>query len=386
MPILYGAGNFGETFNLADAYSAAERINAVRAETADRARLTNLREREMALAEQESKQMAEAVNTYSEMVAFRNDEAYKTRLADQVKAADKEGRFASATPQQIYDMRMAGLQAHLGIQPEKPEYRTVGGTLLQVGEDGVTTLFTDPRYGAGGESTPKPQWRQIVGDDGLIYEHDPTTNETRPVLDPSGKPMKAPTKSTAANAMPLRKEFESQGSVKAYKEVLPLLVSARKAPDDGYGDLQLIYSAGKTLDPGSVVREGELALTIAAGSPLNRMLGITQFSVEKGGRLPAESRRQLLAMINERALAYRQAYDADYERFAQYARSQDIDPSEVVGRHAANAYRKDKPANPSSDNRTRRMEAPPEALEYLRKHPETRAAFIKKYGYSPNGR
>jgi hypothetical protein len=136
----------------------------------------------------------------------------------------------------------------------------------------------------------------------------------------------------------LRKEFRSLQSVKDYETALPILVSARKAPDNGYGDLQLIYTAGKVLDPGSVVREGELALTVAAGSPLQRALGTARFTTENGGRLTPETRQQLLGMLNERVLAYRQAYDRDYSQFAEYARDNDFQPEQIVGRHAANAY------------------------------------------------
>jgi hypothetical protein len=174
-----------------------------------------------------------------------------------------------------------------------------------------------------------------------------------------------------------RKEFRALPTVKDYETALPLLVSARKAPDNGFGDLQLIYTAGKILDPGSVVREGELALTVAAGSPLQRAIGQTRFSTENGGRLTKETRKQLLDMLNERVLAYRQGYDRDYQQYAEYAQTGGMVPRDVVGRHAANAYQGGKAAAPA------KKEAPPQAVEYLKAHPETKAAFQKKYGYLP---
>ncbi len=164
---------------------------------------------------------------------------------------------------------------------------------------------------------------------------------------------------TRKGVQPLRKEFRSLPSVKDYETALPLLVSARKAPDDGYGDLQLIYTAGKVLDPGSVVREGELALTVAAGSPLQRIIGKTRFSVEKGGRLTPETRKQLLGMLNERVMAYRQGYDRDYQQYAQYARESGIDPSQIVGGHAANAYQPKAQPKPAGGKRLRFEDLPP---------------------------
>lgn len=150
-----------------------------------------------------------------------------------------------------------------------------------------------------------------------------------------------------ADVARLRKEFRSLTPVKDYETALPLLVSARKAPDNGYGDLQLIYTAGKVLDPGSVVREGELALTVAAGSPLQRIIGQTRFSIENGGRLTPETRKQLLGMLNERVLAYRQGYDREYEQYSDYGEASGMVPRDVVGRHAANAYQS-QPSPPTS--------------------------------------
>lgn len=136
----------------------------------------------------------------------------------------------------------------------------------------------------------------------------------------------------------LRKEFESLGSVKDYKTILPLIESAKSAPDSGFGDLQLIYTAGKVLDPGSVVREGELALTIASGSYLQRVLGFTRFAAEQGGRLTPKSRAQLLDMLEQRAVAQQEAYLQDFNRFADYAKQSGYDPKLVVGAQADAAF------------------------------------------------
>lgn len=144
-------------------------------------------------------------------------------------------------------------------------------------------------------------------------------------------------------AAPLRKEFRSLESVKALETSLPLIKSAEKAPDTGYGDLQLIYTAGKVLDPGSVVREGELALTVAAGSPLQRIIGKTRFTTEQGGRLTPKTRQQIIEMLNERVGAYQQAYDQDREVYTQYATEAGLDPVTIVGKHPNDAYGRKSP-------------------------------------------
>lgn len=136
----------------------------------------------------------------------------------------------------------------------------------------------------------------------------------------------------------LRKEFRGLQSVKDYETALPLIQSAATAPDNGYGDLQLIYSVGKILDPGSVVREGELALTMAAGSPLQRIIGSTRFTTEQGGRLTPQQREQIMGMLQERVGAYKQAYERDFNQYAEYAQEAGFDPTMVVGSHAESAY------------------------------------------------
>jgi hypothetical protein len=139
-------------------------------------------------------------------------------------------------------------------------------------------------------------------------------------------------------AQSLRKEFEGMESVKNYRAVQPIIQSAKKAPDNGYGDMDLIYAVGKILDPGSVVREGELALTIAAGSPLQRMLGTSRFSIEKGGRLTPKARQQIVGMLQGRVGALEDAYNQERARFSQYAAQNGFEPDQVVG-----AQQQDKP-------------------------------------------
>ncbi len=141
----------------------------------------------------------------------------------------------------------------------------------------------------------------------------------------------------------LRKEYRSLPSVKDYETILPIYESVRKSPDTGYGDLDLIYGVGKILDPGSVVREGELKLAIAAGSPLQRILGTTRFTLEKGGRLNPVVRKQIVDMLENRVGSYRSAYERDRSQYGVYAAEQGFNPDDIVSTHSASAYDKTAP-------------------------------------------
>jgi hypothetical protein len=146
----------------------------------------------------------------------------------------------------------------------------------------------------------------------------------------------------------LRKEFDALPEVKAFKEIAPVITSARRAPDNAAGDIQLAYTVGKILDPNSVVREGELAMAVKAGSPLERLLGSGTYTLGKGGRMTPQIRKELLGMLNERALANRQAYDAARGNYEGYATEAGLNPRSIVGTHVANAYAQPKaPAKPA---------------------------------------
>ena len=167
--------------------------------------------------------------------------------------------------------------------------------------------------------------------------------------------------------------------MKDFQAALPVLVSARKMPDTGAGDIGLIYSVGKVLDPNSVVREGELALALKSDGLLAQVIGTTRLNLGKGGRLPPETRQRLLDMLNERVMAYRQAYDRDFQQYGQYAQEMGLDPTAVTGRHATTAY-VETPKPPQGGK-----QAPAEAVAYLRQNPQYKAAFRAKYGYLPDG-
>ena len=290
------------------------------------------------------------------------------------KAREQFSAMSDEQVSQLLTQLRGQMASQLGIRPEEPKQAGMGA-LYKVDQGGRPVYlpaeqasgkspYQEPERVSGGESGERPGGKAPSG-----YRWGPDGN----LLPIPGGPADPTGPGARRNVQPLRKEFEGLDSVKNFKTALPLLVSARKAPDNGYGDLQLIYTAGKILDPNSVVREGELALTIAAGSPLQRIIGSTRFSIEKGGRLTPQSREQLLGMVNERVLAYRQAYDQDRTRFAEYAQEAGGTAAQVVGGHPANAFK----------GGNTRKQAPPEAIEFLKQNPKTAGAFKAKYGYLP---
>lgn len=106
----------------------------------------------------------------------------------------------------------------------------------------------------------------------------------------------------------IRKELNSLPDVQSYRAALPMLKSAQTAPNTRAGDLDVIYAVGKALDPGSVVREGELNLVIKSGNLPQQLVGATSY-VMAGGKLPPEQRAELMAMLQNRVGQLKSMHD-----------------------------------------------------------------------------
>jgi hypothetical protein len=109
-----------------------------------------------------------------------------------------------------------------------------------------------------------------------------------------------------------------------------LLVSARDAAKDttGGSDLNLIYAMGKVMDPGSVVREGELQLAGNTGSFGEKLKGYYK-SVAAGGNLSPAVKKDLLNQIESRAKNQQQLYTNTKTKYGEIAKQYGLNPNEL---------------------------------------------------------
>lgn len=118
----------------------------------------------------------------------------------------------------------------------------------------------------------------------------------------------------------LRHEFNQLPEVKAYRDIIPVVEAARTSPDTRAGDLQLGYAVGKVLDPNSVVREGEIKMVGDAAPIYEKYKGEFESVFNSKGRFTPETRKQLVAMLdnatNQREGAYKTA-EATYRGIAE---------------------------------------------------------------------
>lgn len=126
----------------------------------------------------------------------------------------------------------------------------------------------------------------------------------------------------------LRKEFNSLGQVKNYTDIAPIYNAAAKAPDTPAGDFALIYGVGKILDPGSVVREGEMNMVMAAGSPAQRVMGYLNY-LKGNGRLTPPQRAELTEMLHNAASERQTSYQQARGTFSNLATQRGYKPEDV---------------------------------------------------------
>ena len=131
----------------------------------------------------------------------------------------------------------------------------------------------------------------------------------------------------------LRGDFDKRQQVQDYRTAWPILMSAMKSVPDANGDLSLIYSYAKAMDPGSVVRESEMGMAQGTGGYLeNAVAGLKkQLGYKDGGLLSPEVRSRLKRDLNTRVAQYAKAYGVARREFQQRAKRQGVDPQDVVG-------------------------------------------------------
>lgn len=142
----------------------------------------------------------------------------------------------------------------------------------------------------------------------------------------------------------LRKEYQGQAGVVEYKVALGTFNSARNTKPTAQGDQSLITAYAKMLDPNSVVREGEFAVTASTENVLNQLkarLG-KEFGWEEGGMLTPSGRKAVLGeMRNLVVNRFQPAYQRDRTQYEKFAGSYGVDPYKVIGEDAAATFPKD---------------------------------------------
>lgn len=233
-------------------FGAMQGFDQYRNQKADRATAEEERKRRAAMQDLQMRQITEAMA------------AQQAQRQAQAAALQKRNSYLDAIdPSKGPAMPVsvpAGLAAGVDIgelkalapqQPAKPEYKTVGGSLVRIGPDGVTPVFTTPEKPDLG-TTDMRNFKAVsenpaFGD--FLREQANLKTPRPPVLNVYNS-------DSAKAETDLRKEFADLPQVKRFNSALP----SYKAIEDAakrmtpQSDINLVYGIAKLYDPESVVR------------------------------------------------------------------------------------------------------------------------------------
>lgn len=245
-------------------------------------------------------------------------------------------------------------QSKLGIapvQPKSPEAFTLGAGQTRYGPDGKLIAsapqkaesFTlgpgDMRYGPDGkpiasrpaaQKDPTPSFQHVVLENGNIGAFDSRTGR---IADTGQKapPNPGNENRTFGRADKLRDEYNSAS--KEFVTVGDSYVRVTEAAKDpsAAGDLSMIFSYMKMLDPNSVVREQEFANAQNAAGVPDRVRAAWN-KLLRGERLAPAQRADFLKQANKLYTGQKGRHEATVKkRYTDIAKRWNIDPNDVVG-------------------------------------------------------
>lgn len=188
-------------------------------------------------------------------------------------------------------------QAPKAVVPPKPVYQEHGGSM----------------YHMNAEGGPK-----------LVIEGQPETES--PAFTP---------KDIRAGEDKLRAEFnKASGDFVEVRAAYENIESAATNPSAA-GDLSLLIGYMKLLDPGSVVREGELATAAAAAGLSDRVVAMFR-KVESGQRLSDSQRSDFVGASKRLFSNYQERNRALVSEYVRLANQRKLDPKNVIVNYTGN--------------------------------------------------
>jgi hypothetical protein len=210
-------------------------------------------------------------------------------------------------------------------------YRDDAGNLVQKNEQsGKVDILVKASEGTG--AAPKGALVTIQRGDGTqvtYHQDDPALNAelAKPgtiAVGSSQTPFDVETK--------LRQEFNGLPEVKAFKEIVPIVRSAREAVtrNGRAADLNLVYAVAKVFDPMGAVREFDQVGVENASAIPDRIMSWINY-VNNGGKITGTPiAAQIMTEVESRAAQWQELYGQAASRYGEMATSYKADPKKVI--------------------------------------------------------
>lgn len=134
-----------------------------------------------------------------------------------------------------------------------------------------------------------------------------------------------------AKVSALRQEVQGLPSYKNLAQAAPIYTAMADAASKNTkaSDLNLVYGLGKIMDPGSVVREGEMVMVKNAAGLSEQLIGAVN-ALQGGAALTPDTRIALMREAKGRLDAYKQSFEQDAQQYHDIATRNRMNPSDVL--------------------------------------------------------
>ena len=221
------------------------------------------------------------------------------------------------------------------VQGPKPELRELGGALYEISSGQPPKLIIDAKGKLSGDFANYA--KGMFGTDvvaelpagGFEQIQNAIIQQKRAgatVVDMTGG------QKGFENETKLRTEFQGSPEYKAFGEMKSaygqVLEGLKKA--NAIGDLAAATKIMKLLDPGSVVRESELALAMQAGGLLDRVSNYAT-NIMQGTKLSPDQRREFSSLANSLFSVSLDAFNEKRGQYSNLAKEYGFDTNRVIG-------------------------------------------------------
>jgi hypothetical protein len=264
-------------------------------------------------------QMRAQVADYVEQGVMSPDQGMQLLSGLQQKMLEQQMQRPTYTYQTTGDGQIVGLP-------------NTGGAAIQTGVRGEQKAPTFVDSGAGVDSSGRPlvvpkRWDAAQGKAVDVEGVQPVTKG--PLATASAS---VSTKDAFKNERDLRNDLKSEPIYKAHQEVKAAFAQIKGSAGQNtpISDVALATKIMKLLDPGSVVRESELGIAMAASGLLDRVTNYANM-VKTGQKLTPQQRTDFLKLADEFYSASEQQFNAKAAEYAGIAKDYNLNAGRVSG-------------------------------------------------------